>query len=52
MTGVVYLKVKLELNHDISEEEVDELVENLDYEIGDEKGLIQNTEIVDSNLTY
>jgi hypothetical protein len=46
-TGVVYIKIRLELEQDIDEDEVQELVQNLDYIIKDpEKDRIQNTEIV------
>jgi hypothetical protein len=45
-TGVIYLKVMLELNQDVSESEADELTQELDYEFKDEKGRIANTEIL------
>ena len=51
-TGVVYLKIRLQLNMDIDESEVAELVENLDYEIGDDKKLVENTEIVEASTNY
>lgn len=44
-TEVVYLKVRLELTHPINEDEVQELIENLDYSFTDEKNRIQDTEI-------
>lgn len=55
-TGVVYLKVKLELEMDIDEEDVQELVHNLDYEVSgglvDGVNLVQNTEIVDCGTDF
>jgi hypothetical protein len=50
-TGVVYLKIRLELNMDIDEDEVGEFVSELDYSIKDNKNLIANTEIVESSTT-
>jgi divalent metal cation (Fe/Co/Zn/Cd) transporter len=46
-TGVVFIKVKLELNQDMNVMKVPDFVNELDYEIKDEKGRIQNTEIID-----
>lgn len=45
-TGVVYLKIRLELNQDLTEKQVQNLIENLDYTVTDEKKRIQNTELV------
>jgi len=56
MTGVVYLKVRLELEMDIDESDIDELVENIDYELSgglvDGCNLIQNTEIIEHGTSY
>ena len=46
-TGTVYIKIRLRLNQDIELEKLDELVQELDYHITDEAGLISDTEIVD-----
>lgn len=45
-TGVVYLKIRLELEQDLTEKQVQDLVEDLDYTVTDKKRLIQNTELV------
>ena len=45
-TGVVYIKIRLQLEYDLDESEVQDLVENVDYEVKDGKKRIQNTEIV------
>jgi len=50
-TGVVYLKIRMELNQDIDEEEAVDLVNELYYEIKDDKDRIQNTMIVGHDLT-
>lgn len=43
--GVIYLKIKLQLEYDIDDAEVAQLVQELEYEMNDKR--IQNTEIVD-----
>ena len=50
-TGVIYLKIRLQLEQDISEKEAQELVEDLGYEITDEKKRVANTEIVSFETT-
>ena len=49
-TGVVYVKVRLQLEQDISEKEASELVSEMDYEFNDPR--IQNAEIVESGTHY
>ena len=49
-TGVVYIQIRLELNQDIDEEKVNEFVQELDYKVTDEAGLIANTEITDFSI--
>jgi len=46
-TGVVYIRVRLTLNQDVSSERADRMVQEMDYEFKDEKGLIADTEITD-----
>lgn len=46
-TGVVYIKVRFELEYDIDEDEVENMVKWLDYKFNDDKKRIQNAEIVD-----
>lgn len=50
--GVIYLKIKLELNQDIKEDDIRDFVDNLDYEIKDDKNLIANAEIADYDTSY
>ena len=55
MTGIVYVKVKLMLEMDIDENQVDTLVENLDYNFRGgvyEEDLIAETEIVEHGTNY
>ena len=49
-TGVVYLKVKCYLELDLDENDVQDMVENLDYEIQHKD--IQSTEIVEHSTNY
>lgn len=51
-TGVVYLKVRLELNMDIDEDDIPNLINDLDYDIKDGKGLVANKEIVDYSIGF
>ena len=56
-TGVIYLKIKLKLEHDIPEEQVEDVVGELDYNVsgalpGFDYELIQGTEIVESGTSY
>jgi len=51
-TGVIYLKVRLELEHDVCEHEAEELVNELDYEFNDAGKRIQNQEIVGFGTSY
>lgn len=46
-TGIIYLKIKIKLNYDMTEEEAQEMVEDLDYDFNDTKNRIATTEIVD-----
>jgi len=50
-TGVVFLKIRLELESDMNVGKVQDFVNELDYEIKDEKKRIQNAEIVDFSIS-
>ena len=47
-TGVVFIKVKLELNQDMNVMKVPDFVNELDYEINDPN--VQDAEIVDFDV--
>lgn len=49
-TGTVYLKIRVRLNQNISIEQLDNFVNELDYNVTDEAGLISDTEIVDHSV--
>ena len=50
-TGVVYLKIRLELNMDIEEDDIPDLVNTIHCDIKDENNLIASTEIVESDTS-
>jgi len=50
-TGVVYIKVRLQLNQDIPVDEVEGFVSELDYSFIDERGVVANTEIMASGTS-
>lgn len=47
-TGIIYLKIKIRLNSDLDEDEVQDFVNELDYEINDPN--VCDTEIVDFDV--
>lgn len=46
-TGTIEITIRLRLNMNIPMSEVDKFVNEIDYSVKDEKGLICDTEIVD-----
>ena len=55
--GTIYLKIRVRLEADIDESQVDDFVENLDYSITgspyvDGPNLVADTEIMESDLSY
>ena len=46
-TGTIYLKIRLRLNQNISIEQVNDFIQELDYNVTDQAGLICDTEIID-----
>ena len=52
LTGIVYLTIKVRLNMDIPEEDIDEFVQELDYDINDvNHRLVCDNEIVAASAT-